>query len=227
MRPQQPPAAPPYPPTQYAGQGAFGGPTRQAVFPNHPGSQADPGGHPAPPPADTPSAAAVFVPLLVGAAVSTGLGVFAKVHDPQFFSVNVAGFSSPVSVKAWIATLAAALALTQLLSAAAMYGKLGAPKPALGIVHVWTGRLAVLVSVPVAVHCLYALGYADHETRVMVHSILGCFLYGVFVAKMLLLTRKSTPSWAVPLFGGVLLAAFVGIWSTSSLWFFQNAGFVL
>ena len=115
----------------------------------------------------------------------------------------------------------------QLLSAAAMYGKLGAPKPALGIVHVWTGRLAVLVSVPVAVHCLYALGYADHETRVMVHSILGCFLYGVFVAKMLLLTRKSTPSWAVPLFGGVLLAAFVGIWSTSSLWFFQNAGFVL
>ncbi|MDT5108216.1 MAG: hypothetical protein QOE20_106 [Mycobacterium sp.] len=44
----------------------------------------------------------------------------------------------------------------QLLSALIMYGRIpgvGAPSW-IGPVHVWSGRLAVLVSVPVAVHCL-------------------------------------------------------------------------
>ncbi|MDT5387027.1 MAG: hypothetical protein QOE04_668 [Mycobacterium sp.] len=34
------------------------------------------------------------IAVVIGACVAVGLGVFGKVHDPQFFSINVAGFSS-------------------------------------------------------------------------------------------------------------------------------------
>ena len=121
-------------------------------------------------------------PLLVGAAVSIELGVFAKVHEAQPISFDVAGFSGPASMKAWLATVAAVLALTQVLSAVVMGAGSGARR-ALRVVHVWTGRLAVLVTVPVAVHCLYSLGFDARNARVLLHSVLGCFLYGVFVAR--------------------------------------------
>src|SRR5688500_1830199 len=55
--------------------------------------------------------AAVLTAVLIGALVAVGLGVFGKVHDPQFFSVSIAGFSSGTAVKAWLATLAVALGL--------------------------------------------------------------------------------------------------------------------
>ncbi|MEU0506857.1 DUF6529 family protein [Nocardia sp. NPDC005998] len=174
------------------------------------------------------SAAAIVLPLLVGAAISVLLGVYAKQHEPRFFSINVAGFSSPVAVKTWLATLATALALFQFLSALAMYGKLDAlfaKTPSwIAAAHVWSGRLAVLVTVPVAVHCLYALGFQDYENRVLIHSLLGCFFYGAFVAKMLLLTRKGLPGWMIPAAGGLVLTGLTGLWLTSALWFFQHNG---
>ncbi|MBJ8338240.1 hypothetical protein JGU71_05020 [Antrihabitans sp. YC3-6] len=173
-----------------------------------------------------PSAGAILVPLLIGALVTVALGVYSKVHNPQFFSINVAGFSGPLAVKSWLGTVAAALAVLQLFSAAAIYGKIpaiGSPQW-IGVVHVWSGRLAVLATVPVAVHCLYALGFEDTTTRVLVHSLLGCFFYGVFTAKMLLLTKQGLPGWVIPVFGGVVFAGLIGLWLTSSLWFFQEKG---
>lgn len=171
------------------------------------------------------AAAAIVVPLLIGAAVATALGVYGKVHDPRFFSVNVAGFSSPMAVKTWLATLATALALFQFASALSMYGKIRGFAPSwIGVAHVWSGRLAVLASVPVAVHCLYAMGFQDYQTRVLLHSLFGCFFYGAFVAKMLLLTRKGLPGWVIPVAGGLTLSGLVGIWLTSALWFFQHNG---
>lgn len=173
-------------------------------------------------------ALAIVVAVLIGAAVAVALGVYGKAHDPRFFSINVAGFSSPTAVKSWLATLAAALAVFQLGSALAMYGKIpgiGSPRW-LGPAHVWSGRLAVVATVPVAVHCLYALGFQDYEPRVLWHSLLGCFFYGAFVTKMLLLTRKGLPGWALPLAGGLVLTGLIGIWLTSALWFFQNNGII-
>jgi hypothetical protein len=41
---------------------------------------------------------------------------------------------------------------------------------------------------------------------------------------MLLLSRKGVPGWALPLFGGVVFTALVGLWLTSSLWFFSTSG---
>ncbi len=171
------------------------------------------------------AAAALLVPLAVGAVVSVVLGVYGNLHTPTGVAVNVAGFSSPMSMKAWLATVVVVLAIVQLLSALAMYGKLGRNFPAwVSPVHRWSGRLAFLVSIPVALHCLYALGFQAFDTRVLLHSLLGCFFYGAFVAKMLLLRKDGAPGWSLPVLGGLVFTGLVGLWLTASLWFFTQSG---
>ena len=166
--------------------------------------------------------------VAAGALVAVGLGVFGRVHEPQFFAINVAGFSSPTAVKSWMATLSVVLALFQLGSALVMYRLLPRGRVPSWIVpaHVWSGRLAVLSSVPVAVHCLYALGFAGSDSRVLFHSLFACFFYGAFVTKMVLLTRKGLAGWVIPVAGGVLFFALVYVWLTSALWFFQLNGLI-
>ena len=100
----------------------------------------------------------------------------------------MAGFSSGTAAKSWLGTAAFALVVVQLLSAVAMY-RTGAGW--LAGLHRWSGRVAVLLTVPVAVHCLYALGFQLGSPRVLAHSLAGCFVYGVFVAKMLVLPRPN------------------------------------
>jgi len=169
---------------------------------------------------------AVLIAVALGALVAVGLGLFGKVHEPQFFSINVAGFSSGLAVKSWLATVAMLLALFQLASAFAMYRLIpGGKAPAwIGTAHVWSGRLAVLASVPVAVHCLYALGFESYDNRVLFHSLFGCFFYGAFVTKMVLLTRKGLRGWVIPIAGGLVFFGLVYVWLTSALWFFQTNG---
>nr|WP_157898010.1 DUF6529 family protein [Mycolicibacterium rutilum] len=170
----------------------------------------------------------MLIAVAIGALVAVGLGVFAKLHEPQFFSINIAGFSSGTAVKSWLATLALALALFQLVSAFVMYRLTPGRVPAwIGPAHVWSGRLAVLASVPVAVHCLYALGFGDTDGRVFFHSLFGCFFYGVFVTKMILLTRRGLRGWVIPIAGGLLFFGLVYVWLTSALWFFQTSGITL
>ena len=169
---------------------------------------------------------AVVAAVVIGAAVAVGLGAFGRFHEPQFFSINVAGFSSGTAVKSWLATVAVTLAAFQLMSAFAMYRLTpsGRAPRWIGPAHVWSGRLAVLASVPVAVHCLYALGFQSGDTRVFFHSLFGCFFYGVFVTKMMLLTRKGLRPWVIPIAGGLLFFVLVYVWLTSALWFFQTTG---
>ena len=166
--------------------------------------------------------------VVLGALVAVGLGVFGKLHEPQFFSVNLAGFSSGLAVKSWLATVVVVLALFQLVSAFAMYRLIpGGKAPAwIGTAHVWSGRLAVLASVPVAVHCLYALGFQSYDNRVLFHSLFGCFFYGAFVTKMLLLTRTGLRAWVVPVAGGLVFFGVVYVWLTSAFWFFQTNGII-
>jgi hypothetical protein len=167
-----------------------------------------------------------FLALSVGLSVVVVLGVYGRVHEPQHFAVSVAGFSSPVSVKAWLASIAFLLALVQIFSALVMYGKLPIAAPSwIGTLHRWSGRLAVLVSVPVAVHCLYALGVSSGSPRALIHSIFGCVFYGAFVAKMIVLQRPKSPGWALPLLGGTVFTGLTVLWLTASLWFFTTSGF--
>ncbi len=175
------------------------------------------------------SGVAVLTSVAIGALVAVALGVFGKIHEPQYFSINLAGFSSGLAAKAWLSTLAVMLALFQLASAFAMYRLIpGGRAPAwIGTAHVWSGRLAVLVSVPVAVHCLYALGFQTYDNRVLFHSLFGCFFYGAFVTKMLLLTRKGLRAWVIPVAGGLVFFGLVYVWLTSALWFFDTNGIKL
>jgi hypothetical protein len=172
-------------------------------------------------------ALAVLIPVLVGSAVAVALGVLGNLHEPRFFSINLAGFSSGVAVKTWLATLAVLLALFQLGSAFAMYGLFPGRTPSwISTAHVWSGRAAVLVSVPVVVHCLYALGFQTTDSRVLFHSLFGCFFYGAFVTKMLLLTRKGLPQWVIPIAGGLVFFGLICVWLTSAMWFFQTNGVI-
>ena len=179
--------------------------------------------HPAAP---TSAAGGVFAALMFGGAVAVVLGVYGRLHGPTGIAVNVAGFSSPQAAKAWLATGAALFAVIQLVSASAMYGKLpGVRAPEwTGTVHRWSGRIAFLLSVPVAAHCLYALGLQTYDFRVTVHSLLGCFFYGAFSAKMVLLTLSGFAGWVLPLVGGLVFTSLMGLWLTSSVWFFTTTG---
>jgi hypothetical protein len=168
----------------------------------------------------------LFAPLLIGAAVSVALGVYGNLHEPTGIAVNISGFSSQQTVKVWLASGATAFAVVQLVSALVMYGKVpGVRAPhGIGTLHRWSGRIAFLLTVPVAVHCLYALGFSTFDTRTLVHSVAGCFFFGAFTVKMLILPRRGVPGWALPLFGGLVFTALAAIWLTSAFWFFSTVG---
>jgi hypothetical protein len=163
---------------------------------------------------------------VIGSAVAVGVGVYGRLHSPTGIAVNLAGFSSPLTVKVWLASAAALFGVLQLLSALLMYGRLGrlSAPPWTGAAHRWSGRIAFLLTVPVAVHCLYALGFQSYDLRVLVHSLLGCVFFGAFTMKMLLLTRRGLAGWVLPLAGGLVFAVLTGLWLTSSLWFFTTVG---
>lgn len=58
----------------------------------------------------------------------------------------------------------------------------------------------------------------------LVHSLAACFFYGVFVTKMLVLQRRRSPGWALPLLGGTLFTAMTAVWLSSAAWFFTTSG---
>jgi Family of unknown function (DUF6529) len=82
-----------------------------------------------------------------------------------------------------------------------------------------------LLSVPVALQRILAYGVELNGLRVAVHSLAGCFLYGAFAAKMLIVRSSRLPGWALPLAGGSLVTLIVVIWYSGALWYF--AGFHL
>jgi len=167
------------------------------------------------------------VPALAGCLVALTLGLYGRLHPPTGIAVDIVGFSSPATVKAWLATVAVAFALVQLGSSLVMYGKVpGISAPSwIGGLHRWSGRIAFIITVIVAVHCLYALGFETFNARVIAHSVAGCLFFGVFTVKMLALTRRGMPGWVMPLLGGLVFALLVLIWFTSAFWFFSFFGF--
>ena len=171
-------------------------------------------------------AAKLVVPSLVGALVALTLGVYGRLHNPTSYAINIAGFSSPGAVKSWLATGAFVFALVQVGSALVLYGKVPhvAAPSWIGGLHRWSGRAAFLLAVPVAVHCLYALGFQHYSTRVLVHSLLGCAFFGAFTIKMLVLPKSDLPSWTLPALGALVFTALTGVWFTSAYWFFSTFG---
>ncbi len=164
----------------------------------------------------------------IGGAVALAIGTYGRVHTATGDSITTLGFSAVLPMKAWLTTGAVSLALLQLISALWMWGRLPAAGSAPAWVpptHRWLGTVAFLLTLPVAYHCLWSLGFRDTDTRVLIHSILGCAFYGAFVTKMLALRSSRLPSWSIPVVGGTLVAVLTGIWMTSSLWYFTNVAF--
>lgn len=138
-------------------------------------------------------------------------------------------FSTTISAKAWFATAALALALVQIVTAFRIYGRLvhviRIPYPPIGRIHRWSGRLAFVCTLPVAFHCIFILGFQTTGARLIVHSIAGSFIYGVFAAKIFILKDHGYPRWLLPVAGGALFSVLATLWLTSSFWYFTNVRF--
>ena len=167
-----------------------------------------------------------LVILLFGAAVALALGTYGRLHTPSGTSITTFGFSGPLQMKAWLTTGALAFGVVQLATALRLYGRVGSgpAPPWLAPLHRWSGTTAFVLSVPVALHCLWALGFATYDLRTTAHSLLGCAFYGAFAAKMLALGDDKAPRWLLPVLGSALLTILAGLWLTASFWFFTSSG---
>ena len=164
----------------------------------------------------------------VGAIVAVAAGVYGGVHDPASEPTAQWFFTSTLHFKAWMTTAAVVLAIGQVLGGMWMFGKLplGNAPSWIGPGHRIAGSLALLISLPVAYHCLWSLGFNPEPGggRRFWHSVFGCAFYGVFATKVLAVRSHRMPGWALPVVGGVLFTVLVLIWLTSSLWFFRTVG---
>jgi hypothetical protein len=162
----------------------------------------------------------------LGALVALSLGIYGHLHDPASDLSITLGFKDTITMKVWLATAAALLAVVQVLSALWLYGRLplGRAPGWLGGAHRISGRLAFLVSLPVAYHCLYQLAFQSSSTRVLLHSLFGCAFYGAFATKVVIVRSRSLPGLALPLAGGLLFTLLVAAWLTSGGWFISENG---
>ncbi len=168
----------------------------------------------------------LLIALVVGGAVSLALGVYSNVHDPTAEQPYTLFFTGTIQLKVWFATAAVAFACVQVLLGARLFDKIHVPRhapPWLGDAHRLTGTVVFALTLPVAYHCLWGLGFQSTDTRVLVHSILGCVFYGAFVTKVISVRMRGLPDRTLPLVGGFVFAVLVGIWLTSSVWFFTSS----
>lgn len=124
-------------------------------------------------------------------------------------------------LKARLSTALLGMAVLQLLLALWLYRRLPgagpAPRP-VPVLHRIGGLLAFLLSLPIAYHCVTAYGVQLAGTRVAVHSVTGCVLYGAFVAKVVVVRSRRLPGWTLPTVGGLLVVAVALLWYSGALW---------
>ena len=169
------------------------------------------------------SARWLAAPLLAFAVGSLTAGLLAA-HSTRSKGYFRLFFSDPIHLKAGFATAAVVLACFQVFTAAWIFRKLPWPKPAwVNPVHRWSGRLAFACTLPVAYHCIFKLGFQSPSTRVLVHSLLGCAVYGAFAAKVTIVRLHRFPRFVLPVAGGLLFATLIGVWYTSALWLYNHS----
>src|SRR5437764_1273863 len=140
--------------------------------------------------------------------------------NTSLFGQSAAG---TFELKSWLASGVLALAAFQLYSALWIYGRLPGRKPAwLGRAHRISGYATIVLSLPIAYHCLLAYGFRDFDRRTVVHSTAGCFFYGAFAAKVIIVRSRRLPRWALPVAGGTMVTLVVVLWYSAALWYFNN-----
>jgi hypothetical protein len=162
----------------------------------------------------------------VGALVALSLGIYGNVHEPASDLAITLGFSDTITMKVWLASVALLFALFQVFSALWMYGRLPLRRAPgwIGNAHRISGRLAFLISLPVAYHCLYQLAFQTTTARVLAHSLLGCLFYGAFATKVTIIRSPGRAGKWLPIAGGVAFTLLVAVWLTSGLWFITTSG---
>jgi hypothetical protein len=175
------------------------------------------------------TAATLTVITAVGAAVGVTVYLVARHHTPDYTTSFFGRSGVPgVRRKSQTATVLLALAAVQLGLALWMYRLLPGlhradPTPrAVPRTHRLVGLFAFALSIPIAVHCILTYGVEFSTSRTAAHSVAGCFLYGAFAAKVLVVRNRSVPGWAVPVVGGLLVSTVVVLWYTAAFWFFTN-----
>ena len=163
---------------------------------------------------------------LAGAAVTGALYAAGRLHTPNYtFSLFGQTGLAAISLKSLLASVVLGLAAVQVLLALWLYRKLplaGCPPRPVRLAHRVLGFALFAVTVPVAVHCLLAYGVQLSSARVAVHSLAGCFFYGAFTAKVLLVQSRRLPGWALPAAGGALAILVAVLWYTSTLWYYNG-----
>lgn len=178
-------------------------------------------------PVDTPTRRpprplTTVVAALLPFAVAAALYGYGRTHVPTYDSGLFGQHGDDANeLKAQLGSALMALALIQLALALWMYRRLpalGPPPPPVRTVHRVGGVTAFLLSLPIAYHCLTTYGVRFTTTRVAVHAVTGCVLYGAFVAKVLVVRSRRLPGWALPAAGGLLVTAIALMWYTGALW---------
>jgi hypothetical protein len=161
---------------------------------------------------------------LLGVGVAAAIYVAGRLNSPDY-TFTLFGVANPFGFKSLLATVALGLAVVQVGLALWMYRRLplaGRPPRSVPRVHRVVGFVVFAVTVPIAVHCLIAYGVQLTSVRVAVHSLAGCFFYGAFVAKVLLVQTRRLPRWALPVAGGTLAVVLGVLWWTSALWYYDG-----
>ncbi len=185
---------------------------------------------------DTTARRSMAVPLVAfaaGAVVAVLLGVFGKAHDPTLDGTTTLGFDTVLAMKVVVSTAIGVLAVGQVVGALWIYGKLGVRAPSwVGTVHRASGAVALLLSLFVGYHCLWALGLEsgtlengyEVPARAVVHGVLGCAVFGAVVVKVVAVRSRRAPGWFLPVAGGLLFALLIVVVLTSAGWYVDAKG---
>jgi hypothetical protein len=173
-----------------------------------------------------PSAVRLTAIGMGAAGVAVALIAAGRLHTPDYaFSLFGEVALAALALKSRLATVVLGLAALQVILALWIYRRLplaGSPSRPVRVSNRAGGFILFALTVPTAVHCLVAYGVQLTSWRVAAHSLAGCFFYGAFTAKVLLVRSKQLPGWALPA-AGEALAILVGVlWYTSALWYYNN-----
>src|SRR6266496_3522348 len=129
---------------------------------------------------------------LLAAGVAVALYAAGRLHTPNY-TISLFGQVGldAVALKSTLSSVALGLAGLQVLLALWIYRKLP-------LAHRVIGFGLFALTVPIAVHCLLAYGVQLTSLRVGVHSLAGCFFYGAFAAKVLLVQSRRLTGWVLP-----------------------------
>src|SRR4029077_3637047 len=178
-------------------------------------------------PGGRPAAMRLAAIGLLAVAVTVALYVAGRVHTVNpAFSLFGRQYIAAVALKAVLATVVLGLAVLQVLLALWIYRKLplaGSPPRPVPLAHRIVGFGLFALTLPIAVHCVIAYGVQLTSLRVAVHSLAGCFFYGAFVAKVLLVQTRRLPGWVLPPAGGTLAVVVAVLCYTSALWYYNGS----